>query len=202
MEIINLELKGLIKQLCEAMKTDFGNQYSSQFQSDRDLAQYQRRVYQKFDGTNISDLADGYEDYVNSHNKFPPNLSQLIEYADKAKEIRKAKEKKQAQINQDTIRIEHKPTIECNPIEMLSDAKTSVEKKNEDLTTEERAKRLADLMVNHNAVIELNRSLIRKPRFDPNRYKCDYHGCYDLGALSDSTRGEGPWYCRKHSRMV
>lgn len=202
MEIINLELKALIKQLCEAMKTDFGNQYASQFQTDRDLAQYQRRVYQKFDGTNIHDLADGYEDYVNSYHKFPPNLSQLIEFADKAKAIRLAKEKKQAQIEQDTMRIEHKPVIDCNPIEMLAEAHETVKKKNEDLTTEERAKRLAEMMVNHNAVINLDRSLIRKPRFDPSRYKCDYSGCQNLGSISDSTRGQGPWYCRKHHRMV
>lgn len=202
MNIDNLELKKLIKGLCEAMKADFGNQYSKQFANDRELAQYQRRVYQKFDGSNIADLADGYEDYVNSHHSFPPNLSQLIEYADKAKALRKAHEKKQEQIIQDTFRIEHKHTIECNPIEMLADAKGKTNKNDDDISTEERAKRLAEMMANHNAVLKINGSLLRKPKYDTNNYRCDYHGCHTTGAISDSTRGEGPWYCREHHRMV
>ena len=197
----NEALKDLINSIMRAMKSDFGVQYSKQFANNSDISDYKIRLYDKFDGRNLSDLADGYEIYVEDKHKYPPNLSQLIEFAERAKRERLDREKVQAEIERVNALPAPKHTIDCDPTKMLATAKSKIEKE-EKLTTEERALKLDGLMQNHKAILTLAKSQLRKPKFYAENYKCNYSGCSHLGALSDSTRGEGPWYCATHSRMV
>lgn len=197
----NEKLKELINDIMRAMKSDFGMQYSRQFATNADIGDYKTRLYDKFDGKNLIDLANGYDLYLEDKHKYPPNLSQLIEYNEKAKQERLAREKVQAEVERVNALPAPKHSIECNPGQMLADAKAKIDD-DEKLTVEQRAKRLADLMQNHLAVLTLQKAHLRRPKFNPTMYGCAYNGCDDLGGISDSTRGEGPWYCAAHSRMV
>ena len=125
----------------------------------------------------------------------------MIDYSGRAKKERLARERVQEEVDRVNALPGPKQTIDCDPVAMLAAAKSNAEKE-EDLTTEERANRLAELMQNHLAILTMNRHLLRKPKFNPVAYSCAYSGCGKLGALSDSTRGEGPYYCGSHALML
>ena len=182
----------LVLQISLAMKADFGSQYVKLFKTDADLREYKNRLYTKVKQFTLGDIERGYEDYVNSGNRFVPTVPDLVAVIKAAQTERL----KQSRLNAESTRIAAlpAPTIECNPLEMLAKAKQAPKVEE---TAEERIKKRADALKNHQALLTLSSHHIRHVEVS-REHLCAVEHCRNTGALSSATSGHGNYYCAEH----
>lgn len=179
----------LIVELTKCMKADFLNVFSKSFKTSDDLRDYRRRLYQKVKGFELCDIEDGYETYIESKPKFCPTIPELLACIESARKERLRSQNEH--LEAERLASLPPPTIQCNPLQMLAEAKRSAPGAP---TMEERLK-------SHAALLTLHSHLIKKPRFGAI-HKCGVSGCAELGALSTTTKGGGNFYCREHYRQA
>jgi hypothetical protein len=185
--------------LINAMRSDFGPKFKSQFEREIDtLKQYKRRLYQKLRGKPINAIVDGYEEFVCSNPEWPPTVPELAFYTDKV-----AKELEQKKINQaeaERVAALPPPTIDCNPLELLAKAKSA----SKTGSKEDKAAwlaRKAEALKNNEAVLVLHGQNIKRRHAQPVHF-CVVNGCQNAGSLSAGTKGGDNWYCAKHFKMA
>jgi hypothetical protein len=184
-------LAKLIVEICLVMRTDFGRQFSVQFRTEDDLRQYKRRLYTKLRGFDVNDVADGYELFVDGGKAFCPTIPELIEHVELAQKQRRQRELAAADVQRVTAL--PAPTIQCDPLKMLAEAKRAA-------MTRRGGPSLADRLKSHEALLKSHAKNIKTREFGPDKC-CDVGHCKNPGALSHGTTGSGPFYCAKHYRQ-
>lgn len=190
--INNDPLARIIAEICLVMKTDFGRQYASQFKADDDLRLYKRRLYSKLRDFDVGDIADAYELFVESGKTFCPTIPELLEHVKNAQEQRRQREEAAKEVSR--VAALPPPTIQCDPLAMLAEAKQAVKQRKDGVNIEER-------LAAHNAVVVLFGRNIKKREFGPEKC-CEVGYCKKPGALSHNTKGGGPFYCLEHYRQA
>lgn len=185
-------LAKIIAEICLVMKTDFGRQYASQFKTDDDLRLYKRRLYTKLHGFDVGDIADAYELFVDSGKTFCPTIPELLEHVEIAQKQRKQREQATAEVSR--VAALPPPTIQCDPLAMLAEAKQAVKQRKDGLSREEQIKK-------HDAVLVIYGKSIKKREFGPEKC-CEVGYCKKPGTLSHNTKGGGPFYCTEHYRQA
>lgn len=181
-----------IMHLLRAMKADFGQKFSSRFVDDRDLRDYKQRLRKLFDKYSVTDVYDAYERYLDTRPEWPPTNIDLRSHLEDL-----LKERRQSQANKAeaaALSALPAPKFTHKPLERLAKAKA---KKIPNETAEQHANRLSGMFIAHEALMVLHSQHIRKTRVSPS-HACAYSGCYRAGAISDSTRGGGNFYCGTH----
>lgn len=188
-----------IVSLISAMRSDFGPRFKSQFERETDsLTRYKQRLRQKLQGKPINAIVDGYEDFVDSNPEWPPTVPELAFYTDKAtKEI---EQKKNNQAEAKRVAALPPPKIDCNPVELLANAKAA------SLTGSKEDKsawlaRKAEALRNHEAVFSLYGQNIKRRHAQPE-HSCAANDCLDAGVLSSGIKGSSNWFCKKHFKTA
>jgi len=185
--------------MTKAMRNDFGRQFSKKFACNEDLLAYKRRLFEKLKNTALDDIVNGYEDYVDSGNKFVPELPELLKFIRGATDQRMKQSKLAAESA--TIAALPAPTIECDPVEMLIAAKKAYKPIADAMETDaDRLKQRLEVLKNHEAIITLAGSHVRHLYADSD-HSCGVSGCYKAGTMTGGTTGGGNYYCKEHYRM-
>jgi len=179
----------VIVEITAAMKADFGRQYAAQFKSNDDLQLYKRRLYTKLREFEINDIADGYEKYIDSGNTFCPSVPDLVEFSKQSEKSRKKKEQAQKEVSK--VAALPSPKKQCDPLQMLADAKKE----------SNGGKSLAEKLQAHQALLTIHSQHIFKHHYDGDK-KCAVDFCDKSGSLSSNTKGGGPFYCKEHYRKL
>lgn len=183
-----------ITHLIRAMKADFAQKFSSRFVDERDLRDYKQRLRKLFENHSVSDIYDAYESYLDTRPEWPPtNIDLKAHLEDLLKERRRIQANKAEAAALSALPA---PKITHKPLEMLAKAKATA-KKIPNETAEQRANRLNGMLMAHEALMVLHSRHIKRHRVLPS-HACAYPGCYRAGAISDSTRGGGNFYCGTH----
>ena len=211
-QLLSDPLRDCIVSLINAMRIDFDSKFKVKFGKEKQindevinddkpknnvLRMYKRRLYAKLRGQEIEDIVDGYELFVDTLSEWPPEVTQLIKYVEQAKKQRLNKLKNQAEA--EAIAKLPPPTITCNPLKLLAEAKSHVgdEEDSHDAWMARKAKALQ----NYNAVLELHSGNIVK-RYASGEHKCCIPSCNNAGTISSSTKGEGNVYCSRHFKQM
>jgi hypothetical protein len=177
-----------IQSVTNAMKADYGTQFDRLFKTEADLTEFKRRFYKRVRGKELGDIADGYEAYVDAKNKYMPNLEDLMIEIDEIETNRRRREQNQAEAER--VAALPAPKIECNPLEMLAEAKKS---KTGTRTREECLKA-------HDALLTLHAHLIK--HIEPDHFhSCEVGFCRKPGSISTNPKG-GPYYCLEHYKIA
>jgi len=183
----------IIVEITKAMKADFGRQYQAQFKTDDDMTQYKRRLYAKLRGIDINDIADGYELYVDAGKTFCPGIPELLDFIRQAEKSRKQNLSNLA--DADRVAALPAPSIECNPLQILAEAKQSA------IACAARDMSMAEKLKAHDALLTLHAHHIKRRDFNFEN-ACAVSYCKLPGGLSHNTKGGGPFYCREHYRQA
>ena len=202
-QFLSNSLRECIVSLVNAMRLDFGSKFKAQFSESENrskndaLSMYKRRLETKLINEEIQDIVDGYELFIETLSEWPPTVTQLIKYVDQAKKQRLNKLKNQAEA--EAIAKLPAPTITCDPLKLLAEAKSHVgdEEDSHDAWLARKAKALQ----NYNAVLELHSGNIVK-RYASGEHKCCIPSCNNAGTISSSTKGEGNVYCSRHFKQM
>jgi len=195
------ELNPLAKAIADIVKVmgiDFKTLFIKKFSDLEYLKDYKNRLYFKLKEKKYlpCDVMDGYEDWIDSKPKYLPDVPDVLVWCEKARSERLKREKSQAKANR--IAELPAPTIKCNPLEMLAQAKANVP---EDESPIERKNRREELLVNHAAVLVIHGRNVKKIYAD-HLHLCEVNGCNKAGGISSSTTGNGNFYCEDHFRMA
>ena len=182
-------LADCINGMIAAMKADFGHKFKSQFENTEDLRQYKRRLYQMLRGRDIKHITDAYNGYALSGKEWPPTVPELISALD---DVEKTARRKQAEEMNHLLKLSApaKKIVECNPLEMLANAKG---KTVDDRTPEQIEQDKKDAWQRHKALV----APFSVRNIDAD-HLCAYPSCNKAGSISDSIRGGGTWYCKEH----
>lgn len=191
-QVRNDPLALVIVQITNAMKADFGRQYQVQFKTNEDLTQYKRRLYTKLRAFDINDIANGYESYIDSGKTFCPTVPDLLECVEEEKKRRIQREQAATEVHR--VATLPPPTIQCDPLKMLADAKQAAQQRKDGPSMGER-------LVAHNALLTLHSKYIKKREFGSEKC-CEVGYCKKPGAFSHNTKGGGPFYCLEHYRQA
>jgi len=191
-------LKEAVSRIVMVMSSDYGASFKRTFTNDEEVLNLKRRLYSKLRGLPIDCIVDGYEDCVAASPKFCPTVPEIIGAV--LEVIKRRKKHAENKAEAERVSALPAPTISCNPIEMLASAKKSsgIDQKE---TSEERMKRRAEIEKNHNALLTLNSSKIKKI-YAKIEQSCQHNGCRNAGGISNSTNGKGNFYCADHYRMA
>lgn len=190
------DLAKVILSITIAMKADFGQQYIKQFAIEEDLRQYKRQLYVRMKGRNLQDIMTAYDDYVDAGNEFCPNVPQLIKHVDEA-----AKNRRRTEANcAEALRIGNTPktTIECQPLEMLKEAREALKQKQQ--TSEEKMRDRAAALKAHEELLRAHKDKIQRKYCD-TEHSCHVGYCANPGTMSHGTTGNGNFYCPEHYRQ-
>lgn len=186
-------LDKLIRSLVNAMQADYTQLFEKTYPSEADKEYLICRMHTHFKGKNLDDISNAYEDYIQAGNKFLPNVPELLGLIEAA-----AKSRRQTEANQqEALRIGNTPPTsrDCNPLEMLKDAREALKVKPQ--TKEERlAERLQALQA-HQQLLELDKDKIKR-HFVDAEHQCHAGYCDKPGSLSHGTTGKGNFYCQEH----
>ena len=184
-------LADCINGMIAAMRADFGHKFKSQFGDTNELRMYKRRLYQMLRGRNVKHIYDAYTGYAMSGKEWPPTVPELITALD---DVEKTERRKQAEELNHLMKLSEpaKKTVECNPLEMLANAKG---KTVDDRTPEQKEQDWQDLLQRHKAMV----APFSVRNIDAD-HLCAYPSCNKAGSISDSIRGGGTWYCGEHFR--
>jgi len=174
-----------VVMLVNAMKADFGHKFQSQFADANAVRMYKRRLWKKINGMNLAVVFDAYELFVDSNPRpeWPPTVPQLLGMVEELEKSLKKTAENRAE-SQALTRLPA-PTIQCNPLAMLAEAKASAGKHSRE-----------EILQNHNAVLVLYGNKIR--RGNHGQRPCNVPGCGKQGVISASTKGDGNFYCGEH----
>ncbi len=182
-------LVNCINSMIDAMKADFGHKFKSQFGHAEELRLYKRRLYQMLRGRDIKHITDAYNGYALSGKEWPPTVPELISALD---DVEKTARRKQAEEMNHLLKLSApaKKIVECNPLEMLANAKV---KTGDDRTPEQMEQDKKDAWQRHKALV----APFSVRNIDAD-HLCAYPSCNKAGSISDSIRGGGTWYCKEH----
>lgn len=201
-ERINADpLAKTIVSIMNAMRADYGRIFTKQFGGEDGkeiITLFKRRLYQKLKGIDIEAIVEGYEICIGRNTKFCPTVPEIV---GAALETVKA-HKKRDQNLEEAARVSALPApkiIECDPLAMLAKVKRNAT--NPEEASEDRMKRRADILQNHEALLVLNSHKIKR-RYAGQEHSCEYGGCNSAGGIANSTTGNGNYYCATHYRMA
>lgn len=147
--------------------------------------------------TNPDILVDAYESLIEKNPSFMPNGNELITEVKAVIKERARQAEQQAEVSR--LAALPAPTIECNPLLMLSKAKSAA-KTNSKEDHAAWMKRKEEAMKNNNAVINLQGHKIRR-RYAQPEHSCKVDGCHKPGSISSGTSGGDNFYCSEHFGM-
>lgn len=186
-QTFNQPLIDCINHLVNAMRSDFGHKFKSQFKDPDELTQYKKRLYRKLDSKHLDDIVEAYESFLEAKPEWPPTVPEMIVGV---YNIEKAiKKREQNRVEAERVAALPAPTHDCNPIEMLAEAKA----KNESETK-------AEMVLQHEALLKLHSGNINK-RFADDYHLCSVSNCSKAGTVTASVRGGENWYCMNHFRV-
>lgn len=199
--IKNDPLAKTIISIMSAMRADYGRVFTKQFSDEEVITLFKRRLYQKLKGLSIDAIVEGYERCIERNTKFCPTVPEIVaSVLDVVKQHKKSDENK---AESERISALPSPTISCNPIEMLAKAKIKDVSNNEvsEESSEERMKRRAEMLKNHEALLVIHGENIKR-RYAGPEHSCEYSGCQKAGSISRAISGKGNFYCSEHYRMA
>lgn len=177
------EMKRMIVSLTNAMKSDYAQTFKTSYPDDEAVTMLKQRLYSKLNGIPIDCILDGYELCVNKNPQFMPTIPQIVDGSLYCLRVKNREQK----IQQESVKQLPSPKTEISPnqvIDMLEYAK----KHSKNNLEEARAA--------HEALIDKHYREGKIRHRKPTYYACCK--CNKPGAISNSTRGEGPWYCGEH----
>lgn len=183
----------MIVSLINAMRFDFGHKFTSVFPDKETLRMYKRRLSAQLRGGEAVDLANGYELFLAGRPEWPPSWPELCRYFDKARAERIKQSANQAEAER--IAALPPPSVPCDPLAMLADAKA----KSESLPGDPVARR-AQLLQLHQATLSVHSDNIRRINARHDQ-ACAVEYCQAVGVVSASTKGDGNFYCLEHYRQ-
>jgi hypothetical protein len=188
-----------IHNVIRVMRLDYALAFGKAFPQDEDVLNFRRRLYIRIKAmhTNPNVLVDAYEALIEKNPSFMPNGNELIEEVKAVIKARLRHAEQQAEVAR--LAALPAPTIECNPLLMLSKAKAAA-KANSKEDHAAWMKRKEEAMNNHNAVISLHSSNIRK-KYAQQWHSCKVDGCRKPGSISSGTSGGDNFYCHEHFLM-
>lgn len=191
-------LAKIIVNMINAMEADYGQTFIKQFRDAEVLKNYKRRLYQKLKGLPIEAIIDGYELCAERNTKFCPSVPGVVESV--LETIKRNKKLEANKVEAESVAALPPPTIICNPLELLAEAKAAT------LTGGKEDKsawlaRKAEALRNHEAVLTLYGQNIKRRHAQPE-HSCVVNGCHDAGTLSSGTKGSDNWYCKKHFKTA
>lgn len=187
-----------IVSIMSAMRADFGRIFTKQFGDEEMITLFKRRLYQKLKGIDLEAIIEGYELCIERNTKFCPTVPEITAAA--LETVKRHKKRDENKAEAERVSALPAPKISCNPIEMLAKAKFSTPGQINE-TSEERMKRRADILKNHEAILVLHSHKITR-RFAGDEHRCEYGGCHSAGGISNGTTGKGNFYCATHFRMM
>ena len=189
-------VKSAIIELVRVMKTDYGRTFESQFKDENSITDFKNRLLTRLRGVDTKAIVNGYNECISRSPKFCPTSNEIVEAIHGA-----AKDIKRAEIKENEAKLISalpEPTISCDPIQMLAEAK---QLNTDKLTHAERKLKREELLSVHNDVLRQYNAHIRHVYASPD-HLCAFSGCASPGAISTSTSGGGNFYCAKHWRMI
>lgn len=191
-----------IATLATAMASDFGYKFKSAFSvlpggKSEELRLYKNRLYGLLKGRPVEAVYEGYALFFETAPEWPPGIPQLVGFVEQAEQALKNEKRRQAEAEQYTAL--PAPAMTVNVMGLLAQAKAKTEAR-EPESQEARRERLAALLQNHNAVLALHGRDIQS-RAMADHHRCAYGGCGRFGVISNSTRGDGNFYCGQHWRQ-
>jgi hypothetical protein len=187
-----------IVSMINAMSADYGRVFSKQFPDVDTLTNYKRRLYQKLKGLDLDAIVDGYELCIKRNTKFCPTVPEIVESV--LEVIKRNKKRDENQIEAIRVSTLPAPTIECDPLVMLSDAKKNISAQLTQ-TSKERMEKRREVLKNHEALLNCNRSKIKR-HVASYEHSCEVDGCNKAGGISSGITGHGNYYCAEHYRMA
>ncbi len=187
-----------IVSMINAMSADYGRVFSKQFPDAETLKNFKRRLYQKLKGLDLEVIIEGYELCIERNTKFCPTVPEIVESAMVVLQQNKKRDKNKVEASM--VSGLPAPTIECDPLAMLTNAKKLVFGQAPETSVERMTKR-AEALKNHEALLILDSHKI-KHLYASHDHSCCVDGCNKAGGISNGTTGYGNYYCASHYRMV
>jgi len=191
-------LKKTIVNMIRAMRSDYGQVFIKQFQSEEALTDFKQRLYQKLNGLPIDAIVDGYELCAERNTRFCPTVPGIVECV--METVKRNKKLAANKAETESVAALPPPAIICDPLALLAKAKAASRTGNK----EDKAAwmtRKAEALKNHEAVLTLYGQNI-KHRYAQPEHLCIANGCHDAGTLSSGTKGGGNWFCKKHFKTA
>jgi hypothetical protein len=182
-----------LRSILSAMQADYPEKFKSRFKDQSLLDEFKKRIFQKVRHFDLAEIADGYELWIDSDRgkSFLPTIPELVECIEKIKEDnQKALAKK---LESERVAALPSPTIACDPLKLLSEAKNSLKS---EITQQDRD----EMIVAHEALLRLHEKNIHHPKFDQSKHGCAVAHCRKLGSMSTGLKGGGNFYCQEHYR--
>lgn len=180
-----------IVSLTNAMRTDFGSKYKTQFPDVDTLRLYKRRLYSKLKEFEIQDIMNGYELFIDENNEWPPTVPDMLNVIRRAKKERLKAEENMEEAKR--VASLPQPKMTVDPLKILAKAKAG----NHGGSNEDWLERKAKILQNHEAVLVLHGDRIVKPQIE-NGKTCAIDFCGKPAGFSSSTKGGENWYCKEH----
>ena len=176
------------------MLADFPVQYRKSYPDKKTAKVFKERLENKLGNFEPEDIIFGYENCVEETPKYLPAIPDLISHI---KEIAKARVKRlEGNAEAERIATLPKPTIQCNPMDMLKKANEAAKGGDKsDLEVWLKKKEVARLE-NIKTVGAVSK------KYASHIHLCGVNGCNRSGSLASSTAGGENWYCSNHFRMV
>jgi len=189
----------VIVSLMRAMLADFPSQYRKSYPDEKAAKRLKERLESKLFDFHPEDVIDGYEICIDENPKFIPAIPELVGHI---KNLGKIRNKKiEGNLEAERIAALPKPTIQCNPVEML--AKAKVDAKNVNFKSETKKDREERLRKKEGLRLALQSSVAGiGRRYAKTHQECGVDGCRQSGAMTSSTSGSENWYCSKHFSMT
>lgn len=187
-----------IVSMINAMKADYGRIFTKQFFDEETLTNFKRRLYQKLKGLEIEAVVEGYELCIERNTKFCPTVPEIV--AAVLETIKRHQKRDENKAEADRVSALPAPTISCNPLELLDQAK-SAGRSGVAETSDERMARRAELLKNHESLLVLNGHRIKRVYADVE-HLCAHHGCGMPGGIGSGITGKSNFYCADHYRMA
>jgi len=182
-----ITLKEAIIQLTDALKFDYGDQYEKRYSSDQKIKDFKNGLLTRLRGINPEAVMYGYRMAAELSPTFMPNVMLLCEAITIA--VKTLQNNKKNLIEAERFALLPAPTITCDPIEMLANAK---------INTRPTRERMDEMIKAHNALLNIHRDKINH---GPPTKPCAIGYCNKAGTISGNTRGDGNFYCKEHFRQ-
>lgn len=210
-------LKDAVQLLVAVFKSDFGDQWSRQFEpvagepqtAEQLLRLWKRRCYAKLRGVDSAAIVDGYEQCVAERRPYMPNLAELTETIVTLDRRRKHNREEIAAVSVPAPRfsggLAGYVTDVLEPNAESSVAQRELAKMRAILDRPagmkaERDARLAANVAAHEALLRGQRELglLLERGYDRSQFRCAVTGCQRPGTLTSSINGSAVWYCPAH----
>ena len=193
------ELNKAVLVIMRIMMQDYAPQYKKICYDKQSAEDFKNRMLKKLANFHPADIYDGYDMATEQSPEFLPNIPTLYAQV----EILDKKRKQLAKNTQETLRMEAspEPTIQCNPMAMLVEARAKLKNKYPKDTEEARLIRLAIAREEHAKVMEAYEK--KKASHGVSQdHACNFHNCFNPGTTSQLTGENINYYCSEHFRRA